>query len=105
MLHHDIPPARAGRQDSEVPHQVGGRWGHQSGQAGHQIERVEDDMGGAVAPAVAEAVDDQAIGGLGEAVGGDRWASAVARETLQSAPVACGDADVRVEAEAVTPGP
>jgi hypothetical protein len=31
------------------------RTGHQSGKAGHQIERVEDDVGGAVAPAVAEA--------------------------------------------------
>jgi hypothetical protein len=57
ISHHDIPPARAGRQDAEVPHQVGARWRHQSGQASHQIERVEDDLGGAFAPAVPEAID------------------------------------------------
>jgi hypothetical protein len=72
ISHHDIPPARAGRQDSEIPHQVGARWRHQSGQASHQIERVEDDVGGAGALAVAEAIEDPAIGGLGEGVAGDR---------------------------------
>ena len=36
------------------------------------IERVEDDVNGAIAPAVAEAIEDPAIGGLREAGGGDR---------------------------------
>jgi hypothetical protein len=58
-------------------------------------------VGGAVAPAVPEAIDDPAIGGLGEAVGGDRRPRHVSAQPFQSAPIARRHTDVRVEAEAL----
>jgi len=39
-----------------IAHRVGPRWWHDRRQSGHQIERLEDDVGGSVAPAVPEAI-------------------------------------------------
>jgi hypothetical protein len=50
---------------------------------------------------VPEAVEDPAIGGFREAARGDRRPRYVSAQTLQSAPIAGGDADAGVEAEAL----
>jgi hypothetical protein len=78
---------------------VGPWWRHQGRQAGYQIEGLEDGVGGSVAPAVPEAIEDSPVGELGEALGGYGWPSHISTEPLQSAPVACGDTDVGVKAE------
>ncbi len=49
-----------------------------------RLERLEDDVGGAVAPPVPEAIEDPAVGKLGEALGGDWWPRPVASEPLEA---------------------
>jgi hypothetical protein len=84
-----------------VPNDVGPRGRHERCQSGHEIDRIEDDVSGAVAPAVSEAIEDPAVGELGEALAGDRRPRPVAGESLEAPAVARGDADVRVEAKSL----
>ena len=65
-----------------VAHRVCPWRGHQRCQSGHQIERVEVDVGCAVAPTMPEAIEDSSVGGLGEALGGDGRPRHVASEPL-----------------------
>ena len=54
--HDPVPPARARTEDPGVADEVEAGRGHQSGQLLHQLLRLEDDVGSAVAPAVLQAM-------------------------------------------------
>jgi hypothetical protein len=84
-----------------VPNDVGPRGRHECCQSGHEIDRLEDDVSGSVAPAVPEAIEYPAVGELREALGGDRRPRPVAHEPFEASPIARGDTDVSVEAESL----
>jgi hypothetical protein len=57
---------------------VGARAWHEGCETLDECERVEGDGGSAVAPRMAQAIDDTAVLAQREALGGDRWAGDVA---------------------------
>jgi hypothetical protein len=73
---------------------------YQGGELLEEFEGLEDDVGGAVAPGVAELVEDAAVGEQGEAFGGDGRSGDVAAEQLEAAAVASGDGDAGMDADA-----
>jgi hypothetical protein len=69
-----------------------------------ELPRLEDDVGGAVAPAVLEPVEKSPVLYPREALGGDRRAGHVAAEALEAATIPGGDGHVRVQADAAHAG-
>jgi hypothetical protein len=57
-------------------------------------------MGGAVAPAVPQAVDQTAIRIEGQSFGGESRPCGIAEKALQPGPIPCGDSDGRMHADA-----
>ena len=75
----------------------------QRGERGEFLDeflRCEDDVRRAVAPAVLEAIEQAAVFEPGEALRRNRRARSVAAQALEATPVARGDGDVRVHADA-----
>ena len=99
-----IPLACTWAQDPVVTHEVEARWRDQRCELLHEFLGLEDDVGGAVAPAVLEAVEEPSILEPGEPLGRDGWACHVAAEAFQAAAVARRDGDVRVQAHAARAG-
>ena len=66
-----------------ISNQVEAGWRHEGRELGHQVEGLEDDAAGAVAPAVPEAVKKPAAGQELQPLGGDRGTARVAAEPLQ----------------------
>jgi len=62
------------------------------------------DMGGAIAPAVLEPVEEATVGHPGEPLGGNRGPRNMATKPLEAPAVAGGDGDVRVEAHPARAG-
>ena len=56
------PESGGGGEHPVVPHEMEAGRGHEGGKPGHQVEGLEDDVAGAVAPAVPEAVKEPAVG-------------------------------------------
>ena len=79
------------------------RW-DQRDQPLEQLAGLEDDVRGAVAPAALERVAEPAVRSSDQSRGGNRWASDVAAQALQSLAVPRGDADVGVQTDAVDHG-
>jgi hypothetical protein len=65
---------------------------------------LEDDVGGAVAPAVLEPVEKPPVLHPREPLGGDRRAGHVAAEALEAETITGGDGHVRVQADAAHAG-
>ena len=74
---------------------------HESRESAQEVERLEDDVGGPVPPRVAQGVDDPAVLGEREALGGDGRASDVAAQALEALVVVRIDAYLGVERDAV----
>jgi hypothetical protein len=83
-----------------VAHLVGARRWDQGDQALQQFERLEDDVGGAVAPTVLEPVEQAAVTQAREPLAGQRRTRDVAAQPLESPAVAGGHAHVGVQAQA-----
>ncbi len=83
-----------------VPHQVEPRRGHQRGQPLQQLHRLEQHVGGAVAPAMAQAVDQPPLGAPLQPIRGQGRSGHVAAQAFQPGPVAGRNGDVGVDAEA-----
>jgi len=99
--HDEIPPAGGWGEDAVVGEQVRVRAGNECGEAFDEGERVEGYGAGAIAPWMSQAIDDAAVLAERQALGGDRWASDVAREALEPGAVAGGDHGPGMQGEAV----
>jgi hypothetical protein len=73
----------------------------QDGELGEQLDRLEEEMRGAVGPGGLQRHGDAAIGGALETVLRDGWAQDVAGEPLQDRAIVGGDDLIGVEIEAV----
>ena len=87
-----------------VEHQVHGRPGDDSGKLLQQLDRVEEQMRGAVAPDRFECDEDAAIRTELDAVLGERRAEEIAAELFEAGAIIRRDPDVGVEIEAVELG-
>ena len=74
---------------------------NECGEALDEREWVEHEMGRAITPSSAQLLDDLAIGGEREALGGDRASCDIAAEMLEAEPVMGSDANFGVQGEAV----
>ena len=73
----------------------------QRGQALDEREWIDHEMGRAITPSSAQLVDDLAVSGEREALGGDRASCDIAAEVLEADPVVGSDANFGVQGEAV----
>jgi hypothetical protein len=80
---------------------VESRRGYERGQTVDQLERLESDVAGAVAPAVAQLVQELAVVQPAQPLGRDGWASDVTAQPLESVAVVGRHGDAGVQAEAV----
>ena len=87
-----------------VEHQVDGRPGCDGGELLQQLDRLEEEMGGAIAPHCLELDEDAAVGAELDAVLGERGAEEVAAEPFEAGAVVGGDPDIGVEIEAIELG-
>lgn len=76
--HHAPALARAGAEDAVVADEVEARRRHQRRELLDELGGLEKDVGGAVAPAMLQAIEEPAIGHPGEPLGGDRGPSDIA---------------------------
>ncbi len=87
-----------------VAHEMGAGRGDHRRDPLDQLERVEHDVGRAVAPAVLETVEQTTVGKRREALGRDGRSGDVAAEALESPTVPRGNGDVGVHAHAADVG-
>jgi hypothetical protein len=73
---------------------------YEDGEAFDQFEWLEAHVGGAMAPAVSEAVDETAVRSLGQSVGREGGPRGVAGQPLEPSAVVCGNGDGGVQADA-----
>jgi len=99
--HDELAPYGRRRQHAVIRQQVRSRPRHERREPGQEVERLEHDRRGAVAPASAEGVDHFAIGGERESVELDRWASHVPTQPLEPITIVGCDADFGVQRETV----
>ncbi len=97
-------PGSRGRQYAVVPDLVGSGWRDQSHESLEKLDRLEDHVSRAVAPAALETVVQASVGQTREAAGGHRGSSHVAAQALQALAVQGRDADVGVQAHAADRG-
>ena len=86
-----------------VAGRVESRRRHPGGELLYELPRLEDDVGGAVAPAVFQAVEERPVRQAREAVGRDRRPGHVT-QALEAPSIPRWDRDVGVEAHAVDAG-
>jgi hypothetical protein len=91
-------------QDAVVGQQRAARGGDERRQAFEQLQRVQQQRGGAVAPPAAQLVEELAPGSLGQSVEHQRRAQEIAAEVLELVATVRPDGDVGVQAEALKPG-
>ena len=72
------------------------RRGDENGEAFDQFERLKNDVGGAIAPSVPEAVNETPVRALGQAVCCERGARGVTDQPLEAGAVVGGDNDGRL---------
>lgn len=99
--YHPGPVTGGGGQDAVVPDEVDPGWRNECGELFEQLQRLEPDMGRAVAPALLELVDQPAVGRLRQTLGGQRETRGVAAQALEPTPVSRGYANVGVQADPV----
>jgi len=100
----EVAQAGASREHTVIADLVGAGGRDQGGELAEEVEGLEEQRLGAVAPGMLQAVEQASVGELGEALGGESGARDVAEETLEAAPVLCVDGDVGVEVEATGGG-
>lgn len=94
-----VAPGCARCEDAVVAHEVEAGRRNARGEAFQRICRLEQDVGGAVSPAVLEAIAEPSIALLREPLGGERRTSPVAGEALEAPSIPGGNGDVGMEAE------
>ena len=87
-----------------VEQQVHPGTGDEGGQLLEELDRLEEEVGGAIAPDGLEFDEDAAVGAEAETVLGERGAEEIAAELLEAGAIVGGDPDVGVEGEAVEVG-
>ncbi len=102
--HDALPVTRTRAEDAVVAGGMESRRGHQRRELLHELARLEDDVRGAVAPAVLQAVEEPPVAETRESLGGHGRARHVAREALEAPSIPRRDGDVGVQAHAVDAG-
>src|SRR5436309_6437010 len=74
--------------------------GHEDSKAFDQLERREELVGGAITPAVSEAVDEMSVRSPGQAVGRERRSRGVANQPLEPRTVVGGNGDGCMQGDA-----
>ena len=87
------------REQAVEPSKVHARSGHEGGQAGEEVERVEHDVGGAVAPGGLEAVAHVTVRDQRQALLGQGGAADVAVQALELSALGGAGADAGVQRE------
>ncbi len=87
-----------------VGEQRSARRGHERREPLQQLQRFEEQRGGAVAPRASEVVEQLPIRALRQPRQRQRWAQEVAADLLQLIAAARGHGHVGVQAEAFEPG-
>ena len=83
-----------------ISHHIEARRRHQRGESGKQILRLEDYVGGPVAPAVPQLVQEPAVGQEQQPIRGNRGPRGIAAQTLEAEPISGRNADACMDAEA-----
>ena len=73
---------------------------YEDGEAFDQFERLEEHVGGAIAPAMSQAVNETTVLPLGQAVGGERGPRGVTDQPLEACAVVGGNGDGCVQGDA-----
>jgi len=97
-------PAGAGGEDAVVEQQVHPRTGDEGSQLLEELDGLEEEVGGAIAPDRFEFDEDAAVRAEAETVLGERGAKEIAAELLEAGGIVGGDPDVGVQVEAVEVG-
>jgi hypothetical protein len=93
-----------GAEHADVQHQVDAGLGDLGGEPLHQLDELEAQVGGAVAPARLEGESVVAVGQLLKAPFGQRRAGAVAHQLFDAVPLSGAESDPSVQVEAVELG-
>ncbi len=87
-----------------VEQQVHGWAGDDGRELLHELDRLEEQLRGAIAPHRLEFDEDAAVGAEADAVLGERGAEEIATELFEAGAIVGGDPDVGVEVEALELG-
>jgi len=102
--HNAISVACAWPEDAVVPHEMGTRPRHERGEPLHELDRLEDDVRRAVAPALLEAVEQPPVALPGESACRDRRSRHVTTQPLEPKAIPCRHGHVGMQAHAVHAG-
>jgi hypothetical protein len=91
-------------EDAVIQNQVDRGAGDDGRELCHELARLEEEMGGAIAPHRLEFDEDASVGTELDAVLGERGAEEVAAELFEAGAIVRGHPDVGVEVEAVELG-
>ena len=89
-----------GREEPMEAGQIHAWFGHQSGQPGNEVERLENDVGGAVAVRGFQGVSNIPLWREGQSVGGHGGSGDIPAKALELAPLVGLGGDPRVQGEA-----
>lgn len=90
-----------GRKDAGVQHQIDARFGDLRGEPLHQLNRLQQQVRGAIAKARLEAEQVAAVGAFLESIVGERWSCAIAHELLDTISLLCAEGHAAVQVESV----
>ena len=76
------------------------RWRHKRGKFAEEFQGLKDDVGGSVAPAAFEVIEEPAVGQKRQALGCDRRATCVTKKPFETHAVTSRDTHIGMEAEA-----
>ena len=79
------PPGGRRGQYAGVANQMKPRWRHKRGKFAEEFQGLKDDVGGSVAPAAFEVIEEPAVGQKRQALGCDRRATCVTRKPFETA--------------------
>ena len=102
--HHAISRAGAGPEDPMVADEVDSRRRHEGGELLHQLQGIEDDVAGSIAPAVLEAVEQPPVRETCEALGRHGRPRHGTAQPLEPTAIAGRHDDVRVETDTAHAG-
>ena len=83
-----------------ISHHIEARRRHQRGESGKKILGLEDYVGGPVAPAVPQSIQEPAVGQERQTIRGDGGARGIAAQTLEAEPILARNAYTCMDAEA-----
>jgi len=87
-------------EDAVVDQQVHGGAGDDGRELLHELDRLKEQLRGAITPHRLELDEDAAVGAEADAVLGERGAEEIATKLFEAGAIVAGDPDVGVEVEA-----